>query len=188
MLNRDILLDVLYRKSSTGELERQALSITLLQSRRFTLSPEEINLWLSIFQSDSIVNIESKTRSTERDLIRLNFESPLIHRLLGRMNVFGLILTLRRMGATNPNKVKQLVEVIERLARSSTRGDKQLSKMISKWLVKLKTRETILDIKWLMKAFHILSTVVILPLDFLFLPPFPVPNPGAFRGQTACLC
>jgi serine/threonine protein kinase len=150
MLNRDVLLDVLYRRSSSGKLEREALSSTLHQIRQFTLSQTEINLWLSIFRRDSIVSIEADPLDTKKDNLRLNFESSLINRLLGRVNVFGIILTLRIMGATSPDKGRPVDEVSERLAKSSMHGNKQLSNWVLEYaksirLVELTKRNSSID-------------------------------------------
>lgn len=82
-----------------------------------------------LLERDSIILKKSDGKDGQRDVIALAFElqSPLLHRLLGRMNVYGLVRTIRIMGATGPSQKKPVVELAERVAKFVTNHDNQLA-------------------------------------------------------------
>ena len=127
LLNRDTLLNVLYREASKGEVTRDELWSRLSNIRRFTLEQEEMNLWLSIFSQESLIILKADPHDTGHDRLQLNFQSPLVQCLLGRFNIYSLVLTLRILRATKPENGKSSDEVIERLSKYMRYIDQQLA-------------------------------------------------------------
>jgi hypothetical protein len=127
MLNRDILLDVLYRKAANSGLQRNALWFEVSKIRRFTLKRNEFNQWLTVFQRDGLIQVERDINDTEKDCLHLRVEMPLVQLLLGRINIYGVILALRILRATNMDAAKPIDTVIESLARRTTRRNRHMA-------------------------------------------------------------
>jgi hypothetical protein len=127
LLSRDILLEVLYRKAEGNELARDALWTILGTNNRFTLTKDEMDEWIAVFQRDGLVLVKRDEYSSDHDCLRLNLESLLARRLLGRMNLCGLVLTMRILGATHPERKKPADEVVERMAKLINHVNKQLA-------------------------------------------------------------
>jgi len=109
-------------------LERDALWQRLNRIRSFTLDKDELNQWLNLLERDSVIAVQVNGQDPHQDVIKLNLGTPLTQRLLGRMNVYGLIRNLRNiMGATRPDKRKPSCELVERLTKFVTNHDKQLA-------------------------------------------------------------
>lgn len=142
MHNLDMLLDILYRKSSTNGLERDALWSILSHIESFTLSRDQANDWLSVFQHESLVLVEADPYNSERDCLRLNYESTLVRRLLGRMNAYGIVQTLRIMGATSSERGQSSGQVVDRLAKYITH-DKQLAAWTLEYAKSIKLVEVV---------------------------------------------
>jgi hypothetical protein len=127
MLNRDILLDVLYRKAANTGIQRDALWFELNKIRRFTLKRNDVNQWLTVFQRDALIQVEKDSSDTNRDCIRLRIDTPLVQLLLGRTNVCGVVLALRILRARSQDEAKPAGDVIEGLARRTTHRDRRMA-------------------------------------------------------------
>jgi hypothetical protein len=132
LLQRDILIDILYKAGSKG-WQRDALWRELNGIRRFILPRTHVDQWLSIFQLEEIVSIEKDERDSECDHISLCPDTPLVQALIGRMHIYDVILTLRRfLHAVNAETSKPTSLVEERLARHMSR---RLSRMVAPWVI-----------------------------------------------------
>lgn len=122
LLNRNILFDVLHRKAPASGMEQEMLWSALRQSR-CTLSREEMNLWLTVFQREALLKISSSSDDLRNARIGLNSDSQLVQRLFGRFNIFGVVQTMRIMGATHtPERARPVAEIEERIAKYITHG------------------------------------------------------------------
>ncbi|WP_220207221.1 HD domain-containing protein [Reticulibacter mediterranei] len=127
MLNRNIVLDTLYRKNGTQGVARDAFWSYVAANGRFTLTQAELDEWLGMFQRDGLLSITADQHNHEHDCLHFNNESRAVQRLLGRMHLCGVVLTLRIMGATHPDRKKNLKDAVERMASISTHGNKDLA-------------------------------------------------------------
>ncbi len=127
LLNRDIMLDILSRRANENGLEREALWRELEKIPRFTLKQDKVNQWLEHLGREAIVTIQVDGQHIGRDRIKLNVESTLTRHLRGRLNVHGLVKTLRVMGAAQPQGKQPSGRVVGNLTRHVTRGDKKLA-------------------------------------------------------------
>jgi len=129
LLNRDILFSVLYRRGRGSGMQRDALWTELKNIRRFTLMRNEFDQWLTLFQRDSLIKLVPDINNTERDCIQLRLDMRSVQDLLGRMELYYVVLVLRRiLHATSPEAGKPEDEVVGNLARRFTHGDKQIAK------------------------------------------------------------
>lgn len=130
LLQRDILLDVLYRAGSQG-LQRDALWNALKGIKPFILARNDVNQWLSMFQQEKIVDIDTDEQDIGRDVITLCPDTPLVRTLIGRMYIYDAVLCLRRfLHAVSPETGRPVSQVEDRLAgRMSFHG----SRMVAPW-------------------------------------------------------
>ena len=127
MRNRDILLNTLYHKLARGGIRRSALWQKLSKIHSFTLSKDELDQWINFLKDDSIVVVTSDSQDASHDVVRIDLQTSLTQRLLGRIHVHGLVKTMRIMGASRPEGKKPSSEVEKRLAKFVTHNDEQLA-------------------------------------------------------------
>ena len=125
--NQEILLNILSHRSAREGITQGALWQKLRKVRSFTLDRDELNQWLKLFGRDSIVTITSNGQDPGQDVIKLDLDTELTQRLLGRINIHGLLKTMYVIGATRPDRKKPFSDVEERLARFVTRRNVQLA-------------------------------------------------------------
>jgi hypothetical protein len=127
MRNRDILLNTLYRKPARGGIRRSALWQKLSEIRSFTLSKDELDQWINFLKDDSIVVVTGDSQDAGHDVVRIDLETLLTQRLLGRIHIHGLVKTMRIMGASRSERKKPSGEVEKRVAKFVTHNDRQLA-------------------------------------------------------------
>jgi hypothetical protein len=123
--NRDIIVSLLSKKNAADGLAKDALWHQLSNIKSFKLKRSEYDRWLSLLQRDSVVKIIHDPVNNKPDCIQLDFDLPLTRLLCGRMNVYSLIRNLRIMRATSPAHKRPSGELVDRLARFVTYGNKQ---------------------------------------------------------------
>jgi hypothetical protein len=132
LLNRNLLLEVLQRNATAEGMKREWVWNELRQTRS-TLTRETMNSWLSIFQASFqqellLQTLPDSTHNAVDERLRLNPDSLLCRRLLGRLNIFGVVQTMRISGANHtPERAQPLGEIAERLARHVTFGQRGLA-------------------------------------------------------------
>jgi hypothetical protein len=130
LLNRNILLEILYRTDTGAGLKRESVWHELRGSRS-TLTREAMNHWLTVFQREALLLTSSDSTQDEAgERLRLNLDSLLCRRLLGRLNILGVVQTLRIMGANHTaDRAQPWQEIVERIARHITGGQQELASL-----------------------------------------------------------
>ena len=123
--DRDILLNLLDYKSARSGMTRNILWQKLRSIRSFTLAEAEFEQLLKLLERDAVLEITHDSQAPQQTVIRLNLETLLTQRLLGRMHIWGLLRNLRLMGASSADRQKPCSELLERLSKFVTNHDRQ---------------------------------------------------------------
>jgi hypothetical protein len=121
--HRNLLLLGLYNRGSCEGLPADSLWENLMKhmQRCFQLSHQEFDQWLSVWQRDSILKLQPSQIQFAQPRLLLRLDTPLVTRLLGRLNVLNLVKTLRIMGASRQSQPAR--EIIERMRKYITYDD-----------------------------------------------------------------
>ncbi len=126
--NAEIIVSFLSDRSAANGLERGALWQRLDRIQSFSIRPDEFDDWLKCLQRDGLVKIAGHDQDPARDVIKVEPDtSPLVQLMLGRMNVYGLIRTMRLCGANRPENKRPAEAVLEQVTRYVVKGNQKLA-------------------------------------------------------------
>lgn len=123
--NRDIIINCLRRKSSGLQAREDELYQKLNNIRAFTVKKNDLELFINVLCRDDIITLVD-TDLGKRE-ISLNITSPIVHRMIGRLYLPGLVRTMRVMRATNIGNQKPRAEMISSISRYVTSNDDNLA-------------------------------------------------------------
>jgi hypothetical protein len=134
--NRNILVNYLSGRNAQDGLDCETIWKRIHSINAFSLDDVEFKLLIDLLEKDGIVEINDS-------IIRLNKNAPITQRLFGRMNLYGLVRTFRRLGATNSDKKRPVEEIRDSIKRYVTNNNEILTQWVLDYATSTKLVESL---------------------------------------------
>ncbi|GCE12803.1 hypothetical protein [Tengunoibacter tsumagoiensis] len=134
---RNHLIEVLYRKAKHQALTHAEFWSKVESSKRFLFKQDDKEEWIALLLRDGLLK-------QNENALRLDLESRLLQRLLGRMNIWGVVLALRILRGNSPERQKTVAETVDAMVKVATHGNRELAE----WAIEYAQTIKLVEIDW----------------------------------------